>query len=82
MDKNLEKFVKDEFFKRRDAESKNFESTVTVGFPVYDEQEVLAALDCLLNLRLSQGPIVKEFEKEAASYMAVSYTHLTLPTKA
>ena len=73
MDKNLEKFVKDEFFKRRDAESKNFESTVTVGFPVYDEQEVLAALDCLLNLRLSQGPIVKEFEKEAASYMDVPH---------
>ena len=73
MDKNLEKSIKDEFYKRREAESKDFESNVTVGFPVYDEQEVLAALDCLLNLRLSQGPIVKEFEKEAADYMNVSH---------
>ncbi len=73
MDKNLEKSIKDEFFKRREAESKEFESTVTVGFPVYDEKEVLAALDCLLNLRLSQGPIVKEFEKEAADYMNVPH---------
>jgi CDP-6-deoxy-D-xylo-4-hexulose-3-dehydrase len=44
-----------------------------VGFPVYDEKEVIAALDCLLNLRLSQGPIVKQFEIEAAEYMDVPH---------
>ena len=52
---------------------KDFEKTITVGFPVYDEKEVLAALDCLLNLRLSQGPIVKEFEREASEYMNVPH---------
>ena len=73
MDNNLKQAIKDEFLSRREAESEDFKKKLTVGYPVYDEQEVLAALDCLLNLRLSQGPIVKEFEKEAASYMDVSH---------
>ena len=73
MDKNLEKSIEEEFFRRRQSELKDFEKTITVGFPVYDEKEVLAALDCLLNLRLSQGPIVKEFEKEASEYMNVPH---------
>ena len=34
---------------------------------------VLGFWGCLLNLRLSQGPIVKKFEKEAASYMDVNH---------
>lgn len=73
MDNELIQAVKDEFFKRREAESGAIKNTLTVGFPVYDEKEVLAALDCLLSLRLSQGPIVKEFEKEASDYMNVKY---------
>lgn len=73
MDNNLKQAIKDEFLSRREAESSDFKKKLTVGFPVYDEQEVLAALDCLLNLRLSQGPIVKEFEKEAALYMDVNH---------
>ena len=73
MDKNLEKSIEEEFFRRRQSELKDFEKTITVGFPVYDEKEVLAALDCLLNLRLSQGPIVKEFEREASEYMNVPH---------
>lgn len=64
--------IKKEFDKRRKDEQYEFNKNLTVGYPVYDEREVLAALDCLLNLRLSQGPIVKEFEKEAASYMKVN----------
>lgn len=73
MNDSLKQAIKDEFLSRREAESADFKKKLTVGFPVYDEKEVLAALDCLLNLRLSQGPIVKEFEKEAASYMDVSH---------
>ncbi len=73
MDKDLEKSVQEEFFRRRKSELKDFEKTITVGFPVYDEKEVLAALDCLLNLRLSQGPVVKQFEKEASEYMGVPH---------
>ena len=73
MDKDLEKSVQEEFFRRRQSEIKDFEKTITVGFPVYDEKEVIAALDCLLNLRLSQGPIVKQFEIEAAEYMDVPH---------
>ncbi len=73
MDNNLKQAIKDEFLSRREAESSDFKKKLTVGYPVYDEQEVLAALDCLLNLRLSQGPIVEEFEKEAAIYMDVNH---------
>ena len=35
----------------------------TVGWPLYDENELCAALDSLLDLSLSQGPRVKAFEK-------------------
>ena len=73
MDKYLEKSVQEEFFRRRQSEIKDFEKKITVGFPVYDEKEVIAALDCLLNLRLSQGPIVKKFENEAAEYMGIPH---------
>jgi len=73
MDKNLKKEIKQEFFKRRKNENSDFKKRLTVGYPVYDEKEVLAALDCLLDLRLSQGPIVKKFENEAASYMDMNH---------
>ena len=62
--------LKEEFKSRREADS--HENIIAVGYPVYDEREIFAALDCLLDLRLSQGPIVKKFEKEAASYMGVN----------
>lgn len=46
---------------------------VSVGWPVYDEREVLGALDALLDLRISQGPRVKKFEEEFASYIGKKY---------
>ena len=68
----LSSSIKAEFLSRREADEEEAHKIITVGYPVYDEKEILAALDCLLDLRLSQGPIVKEFEKEAASYLGVS----------
>lgn len=44
----------------------------TVGWPVYSEREILAALDCMLDLRLSQGSVVKAFEAEYAEYLGVT----------
>lgn len=46
---------------------------VNVGWPVYDEKEVLGALDALLELRISQGARVKEFEDKFAKYIGKKY---------
>jgi len=41
----------------------------TVGWPLYDEQELCAALDSLLDLSLSQGPRVRKFEDAYKDYL-------------
>src|SRR3989344_4517032 len=46
---------------------------VNIGWPVFDEKEVLQALDSLLNVRISQGPKVKQFEEDAARYVGTRY---------
>lgn len=46
---------------------------VSVGWPVYDEKEVLGALGALLDLRISQGPRVKLFEQKFAKYVGKKY---------
>lgn len=46
---------------------------VTVGWPVFDEKETLQALDSLLNVRISQGAKVKQFEEDAARYVGTRY---------
>ncbi|MDE1924841.1 MAG: DegT/DnrJ/EryC1/StrS family aminotransferase [Patescibacteria group bacterium] len=48
-------------------------TTVGVGWPVYDINEVDGALQALLELRISQGPRVKEFEQRFASYVGKKY---------
>lgn len=46
---------------------------INIGWPVFDEKEVLQALDSLLNVRISQGPKVKRFEEDAARYVGTRY---------
>ncbi|HEY4504744.1 MAG TPA: DegT/DnrJ/EryC1/StrS family aminotransferase [Candidatus Paceibacterota bacterium] len=46
---------------------------VNVSWPVFDEKEVLRALETLLDMRISQGPMVREFEKLFAEYIGVKY---------
>src|SRR3989344_2483319 len=46
---------------------------VNIGWPVFDEKEVLQALDSLLNVRISQGPKVRQFEEDAARYVGTRY---------
>ena len=41
----------------------------TVGWPLYDENELYACLDSLLDLSLSQGPRVRAFEKAYREYL-------------
>ena len=46
---------------------------ITVGFPCFDHREISRAVSCLLDLRLSQGPKVKEFEEKFSSYIGTKY---------
>lgn len=46
---------------------------VNVGWPVFDEKETLHALEAILNVRISQGVKVREFEEMAARYMGTKY---------
>jgi CDP-6-deoxy-D-xylo-4-hexulose-3-dehydrase len=61
------------FFENKKTEFASNSSKVTVGYPVFDEKEVISALDSLLNLRISQGEKVKTFEKDFSEYIGTKY---------
>lgn len=46
---------------------------VNNGWPMFDEKEVLNALDALLNVRISQGAKVALFEQMVARYVGTKY---------
>jgi len=46
---------------------------VSVGFPCFDHNEIISAMDSLLDLRLSQGPKVKKFEGDFSAYLGMNY---------
>ncbi|OHA24616.1 MAG: hypothetical protein A3H57_01400 [Candidatus Taylorbacteria bacterium RIFCSPLOWO2_02_FULL_43_11] len=73
IDKDLHKIrvlVKDYLLKKNGVPKPK---TVGVGWPSFDEKEIMGAFDCLINLRLSQGPRVKEFEQRYAKMMGKKY---------
>lgn len=63
----LKNLIADEFKDRKQKASHPFKHTV--GWPLYDENELYAALDSLLDLNLSQGPHVRAFEKAYKEYL-------------
>jgi CDP-4-dehydro-6-deoxyglucose reductase, E1 len=70
----IKRAVKKIFTERQKEYKKNaHKNTITVGWPVYDEKEILRAIDALLDLRLSQGPAVREFEAAFAKYVGTKY---------
>lgn len=46
---------------------------ISVGWPIYDEREILSLLNSLLDLKISQGPKVLEFEAMFAKYTGTKY---------
>ena len=68
----LEKLVARIMRSRKDLQSPP-PGKVNVGWPMYDEHEVLQALDSLLNVRISQGPKVRAFEEMCAKYIGKKY---------
>lgn len=69
LNESLREEIKKEFSLRKKASKNSYSHTV--GWPVYDENELCAALDSLLDLRLSQGPRVKEFEEAYTNYLGL-----------
>lgn len=46
---------------------------VNVGWPLFDEKEMLHVISSFLDMQISQGPAVLEFEKKFAEYQGVKY---------
>ena len=65
--KQIKELISKEFEFRKKHISHPFEHTV--GWPLYDENELYAALDSLLDLNLSQGPRVRAFENAYKEYL-------------
>ena len=63
----LKELIAQELETRKKESSPPFSHTV--GWPLYDENELFAALDSLLDLSLSQGPRVRAFEKAYREYL-------------
>ena len=66
----LKELIKTELNNRKESNKGPFSHSV--GWPLYDEQELYAALDSLLDLSLSQGPRVKQFENAYKEYLGLS----------
>ena len=56
--------------KKSESSKKMF---VSVGYPDYDEKEIMAALEALIGLHISQGKYVKEFEALFSQYMGIKH---------
>jgi CDP-6-deoxy-D-xylo-4-hexulose-3-dehydrase len=69
--------IKQEIFKKVEEYFKSKKSEpgqkIGVAYPCFDHKEVNQALDSLLDVWISQGPKVKQFEKEYAEYIGTKY---------
>ena len=69
--------IKQEIFKKVEEYFKSKKSVtgqkIGVAYPCFDHKEVNQALDSLLDVWISQGPKVKQFEKEYAEYIGTKY---------
>jgi len=66
--------IKEIISKQLSERKKSFvegKSKVTVGWPVFDEKEIMSVLDSLIDGRISQGKKVKEFEQEYTKKIGV-----------
>jgi len=74
MNKNKIFSAVEDYFKNQDSfEFVPGKSKINVGFPCYDSSEVISALDSLIDLNISQGKKVKQFEKDYSKYLGVKF---------
>jgi CDP-6-deoxy-D-xylo-4-hexulose-3-dehydrase len=64
-----------EYFKYQEEGRNNIpnKTKIGVGFPCYGHEEIVSAVDSLLDLRLSQGEKVGKFEKDFSKYIGSKY---------
>lgn len=66
--KIIKKIVKNYWIKELSNHKK-----INLSCPIYDEREIMNSLNSLLDMRISQGPKVKIFEKEFARYVGTKF---------
>lgn len=59
--------------KERETKNTPPKGRVPVGWPQFDDKEIMGALDSLLDMRISQGPKVRTFEALCARYIGKRY---------
>lgn len=59
--------------RERERASAPPEKHVPVGWPIFDEKEIVSALGSLIDMRISQGPKVRAFESLCARYIGKKY---------
>ncbi len=70
--KNIHELI-EKFFSGQNSPFIPGQTFIGVSFPCYDHHEVSSAVDTLLDLRLSQGPKVKEFEQGFSRYIGTDF---------
>jgi len=68
----LRRLIKEAILKNKSALSPK-KGRVSIGWPVFDAEEIQGALDALLEVQISQGPRVREFEDLCAKYVGTKY---------
>lgn len=63
----------EEYFSDNNEDFVPGESSIGVGFPCFDHNEINSALDSLLDLRLSQGNKVARFESDFSRYVGTKH---------
>ena len=65
--------ILDGFYNQDSSAFEPGKTKIMVGFPVFDKNETLKVIKCLLETRLSQGKYVQEFESRYANYIGVKH---------
>ena len=65
----IHELIKEYFAQREKEEFIPGKTKIGVGFPCYGHEEIISAVDSLLNLFLSQGEKVAKFEREFSNYI-------------
>ena len=63
--KNISHIISNELKRRKHFDFKK----ISVAFPYFDNNEIVNALESLLNLRISQGAKTKKFENKFSKYI-------------
>ncbi len=66
---NLKNLIINELNKRNHFDLEK----ISVAFPYFDHNEIINALDSLLDLKISQGQKTKEFENSFSKYLSMPY---------